>query len=438
MKKKYLFILLAFGLISQANSQKIDTKKLDTYFSILDSNQKFMGSIALSKNGKIVYTNQIGFQNYSNKKLPNESTKYLIGSISKTYTAVLIFKAIEEKKLRLNDTLKAFYPSIKNSDKITIEHLLSHRSGLGNFTSNFDYKTWHFKPHSEQEMIDIIIRYGIDFEPNAKAAYSNSNYVLLSFILEKIYSKSYDKILEEKIIIPLKLTRTSSSRKQDTLHNEAKSYKYNLDWIAERETDMSVPKGAGNISSTPSDIIKFADALFGGKLITKTHLELMKTQRDQHGMGLFQFPFYDRKCYGHTGGIDGFTSMFCYFPEEKIGYALTSNATNFDNNRINIAALSTIFDKPFDLPSFNKISLKSEDLDPYLGTYVSKEAMMTIEITKKDRILIAQAVGQAAFNLDAAEKDVFTFEFAGIVMEFDPPKSFTLKQSGHTIIFTKE
>lgn len=438
MLKKTILVFILIIHLSTSFSQKIDKKKLDSYFKILDSNHKFMGSIALSKNGKIVYSNQIGFKHVHTKSKADINTIYLIGSISKTYTAVLIFKAIEEGKLRLNDSLKTFYPSIKKSEKITIDQLLSHRSGIGNFTSNFDFKTWHFKPHTEQEMIDKIIRYGTVFEPNSKAEYSNSNYVLLSFILEKIYSKSYEKILEEKLIIPLHLSRTSAGKKLDSTKNEAISYKFNSGWVFERETDMSVPKGAGNVSSTPTDILKFADALFNGKIISKEHLELMKNQRDEYGMGLFQYPFYEKKIYGHSGGIDGFTSMFEYYPEEKIGYALTSNGTNYDNNKINIAALSAIFNKPYDLPNFKKQSLKTEELDQYLGEYHNSQAMMTIHITKNDRILIAQAVGQPAFNLEPAEKHVFTFEFGGVVLEFNPPKSFILKQGGQVIEFKKD
>jgi CubicO group peptidase (beta-lactamase class C family) len=111
-------------------------------------------------------------------------------------------------------------------------------------------------------------------------------------------------------------------------------------WNAEAETDISIPIGAGGIVSTPTDLTKFSDALFGGKLLKTESLEIMKTIKDQYGIGLFQIPFFDKKGYGHTGGIDGFTSVFIHFSDENISYALISNGTNFNNNDISIAVLS--------------------------------------------------------------------------------------------------
>tara|TARA_B110001454_G_scaffold164628_1_gene154269 strand:- start:549 stop:1157 length:609 start_codon:yes stop_codon:yes gene_type:complete len=202
---------------------------------------------------------------------------------------------------------------------------------------------------------------------------------------------------------------------------------------------MSIPLGAGGIVSSPSDLLQFAEALFNYKIISKNSLSKMKKLEDNYGMGLFKMPFYEKYGFGHTGGIDGFSSVFGYFPEEKYAFALTSNGTNYDNNQISIALLSVLFNKPFKIPSFKVYELESKDLDNYLGIYSSPSFPLKITIKKSDKILIAQATSQPAFNLEAIEKNKFEFKQAGIVLEFDAiNKQMTLKQGGGTYTLTKE
>lgn len=398
-----------------------------------------MGSVALSQNGKIIYTKQIGFADIENKIKPDENTKYRIGSISKTFTAILIFKAIENKKLNLNDKLDKYFPKIKNSTQITISNLLNHRSGIHNFTDNEDYLKWNTEKKTENQLIDIITKGGSDFEPDSKAEYSNSNYVLLSLILQKIYKKDYAKLLTEKIVKPIGLKNTYFGKPTNIKDNECYSYSFKGDWTKEAETDMSIPLGAGAIVSTPSDLTIFADALFNEKIVSSKTLEQMKTLKDNYGMGLFQIPFGKKIGYGHNGGIDGFTSVMYHFADNNVSMALTSNGTNFENNNISIALLSAIYDKPYEIPTFKTFDITTEDLDKYLGVYASTQIPLKITITKNDKTLIAQATGQPSFALDATEKDKFKFDQAGVVLEFNSAeKKMILKQGGGTFNFTKE
>ena len=120
MKKNIVIIFISVISIQVGLSQTIDTLKLNNYFKSLDSNNKFMGSVALMKNGKIIYKNQIGYSDIERQKKQNENTKYRIGSISKTFTSVLVFKAIEEGKLDLNKTINNYFPDIKNSNSILL------------------------------------------------------------------------------------------------------------------------------------------------------------------------------------------------------------------------------------------------------------------------------------------------------------------------------
>lgn len=435
-----LYTILLIVIVCQVGfAQNFDEIKLNNYFNALESNNRFMGSVAVIQNGKIIYSKSIGFLDFENNIKADENTKYRIGSISKTFTSVLVLKEVEEKKIDLNQTIDKYFPTIKNANKITVKLLLNHRSGIHNFTDDEDYLTWNTQPKSEKEMVALITNAGSDFEPDSKSQYSNSNFVLLTYILEKSMNKTYAELLKENITRPLGLENTYLGGKINTSKNECKSYKYKGTWKTETETEISIPLGAGGIVSTPIDLVKFSDALFDGKLLKKESLEIMMTIKDQYGIGLFQIPFYDKIGYGHTGGIDGFSSIFTHFSDGNISYALISNGANYNNNDISIAVLSAVYDKPYDIPEFSIYEVGSEDLDKYLGNYSSTQIPLKIAITKENRTLIAQATGQPSFPLEATAKDKFKFDQAGILLEFNPTeKTMLLKQGGGQFVFTKE
>jgi D-alanyl-D-alanine carboxypeptidase len=431
--------MLLMGISLPATAQSIDTAKLDAYFDALAANNKYMGSVAVSQNGKLIYTKTTGFADIASAKKADEATKYRIGSISKTFTTALIFKAVEAKKLTLSQPIATWFPSVKNAATITVGHLLSHRSGIHNFTDDSTYLSYNTKPKSRAEMLTLIARLDSDFAPGSRAAYSNANFVLLSYILETLHNKPYSQLLTEQITKPLGLTRTHFGGPIDLAANEANSYKFAGNWTKEPETDPSIPMGAGAIVSTPTELTRFAEALFGGKVVAENSLAQMKIIQDGYGTGLFQIPFGKRKSYGHTGGIDGFSSIFGYFPDDKIAFAATSNGSNYLNNDIYIALLSGVFGVPFSLPTFTTYTVSEADLAQYVGTYASPQIPLKITIAKTKEGLTAQATGQPAFPLEATEKDTFKFDKAGVVLEFTPAtRQMVLKQGGGVYTFTRE
>ena len=430
-----LFALIA----TSAFSQTFNTVRLDSLFMLLEKNNKFMGSIAISENGKTVYTKSIGYDDVAASEKSNINTKYRIGSISKTFTATLVFKALEEKKINLDQTIDKYFPTIKNAKKITINNLLNHRSGIHDFTNDSDYLKWNTQFQPRAKMIERINAGEAAFEPDTKGQYSNSNYVLLSYILEDIYKKPFSEILIQKIAKPLNLKNTYLGGKISLANNECYSYSLSGKWEKENETDISIPLGAGGIVSNPTDLNLFIEGLFAGKIISPEHLNQMKTVKEKFGMGIFEFPFFETKSYGHTGGIDGFRAVVSYFPTEKIALAITSNGLGYDYNNILLCALSSYFNKPYKIPSFSNISVSAATLDAYLGIYASSQVPLKIYISKKDNTLIAQANGQPSFPLESTTVNSFKFDPAGIVLEFNAEKKeMLLKQGGKEYLFQKE
>lgn len=430
----FLLFTFPFGF-----SQTFNKEKLNEYFQALKDHDKFMGSVAILKEGNIIYQKAIGFSDVETKKKNDIQTKFRIGSISKTFTAAMIFKAVEEGKLKLTQNIDSYFPTIKDAKIITVANLLNHRSGIHSFTDDENYLEYNTNPHSEVEMIAMISDGGSDFPPDSKGEYSNSNYVLLSYILQNTYGKPYGELLKEKITVPLELKDTYFGGAINLANNESNSYEFMGKWEKESETDSSIPMGAGGIVSTPTDLLMFMDGLFKGEIISKESLDIMKTITDDYGSGLFQFPFYDKTSYGHTGGIDGFTSVVGYFPKEDIGFAITSNGRNFNTNDISIVLLSSVFDKAFEIPSFKTVELISEDLDKFLGTYSTPKFPLKITFSKKGNTLIAQATGQPEIELVAAEDNLFKFDPAGATFQFFPDKNqMEFKQSGMVFMLDKE
>lgn len=433
-----LLIALLTGFTA-LSAQALNKEKLERYFAVLDSSERFLGSVALSQHGQLCYTRSVGFAQLEPLQKADESTRYRIGSISKTFTAVLVMKAIEAGKLNLDTPLSTFFPEIKNAANISIRHLLSHRSGIANFTDKPAYLAWHSQNRTRSEMLQHISTLESIFEPGSRSAYSNSNYVLLTLILEELYQQDYRDLLAQHITGPVGLTNTFFDPEASADSLGSRSYLFNTTWEESPTTHLSIPLGAGGIISTPTDLLRFAEALFGGKLVQKESLDAMCALRDQLGLGLFGLPFYDQRGFGHTGGIDGWSSVFGYFPDTKTAFALCANGSRINNNDVSIALLSAANGKPFDLPTFSIYTINEADLDLYPGSYASAQIPLKITIKREGQRLIAQATGQPSFPLEATALHIFKFEQAGIVMEFDPENQrLLLKQAGAEFLFERE
>ena len=187
---KYKLILMVSCIAFLFSQLNLNNKKLDKYLDTLEKYNKAMLSLAISYDDKIIYRKAIGFLSIKENKKSSPKTKYRIGSITKTMTALLIFQLIEKGKLSLDTKLEKFYPKIVNANKITISDLLYHRSGIQNFTNKTDYLTYNTKKKSKLELMGILERMEADFEPNTSIRYSNSAFsIVLGFIIEDLFEE---------------------------------------------------------------------------------------------------------------------------------------------------------------------------------------------------------------------------------------------------------
>ena len=340
-------ILAVFTAVS---AQTLDKAKLDQFFDRLAEKNKAMGSLTVARDGNILYTRAIGYSqiNGSERKPATTATRYRVGSITKMFTAAMIFQLVEEGKLKLTDTLDKFFPQIPNAKKITIAHILAHRSGIHDFIKEPDFRSWSMNPRTKDETLAFIARGTPDFEPGEKRSYSNAGYVLLGYIVERLDGKPYQDALKKRITGKLGLKDTyAGTGKTDVSKKESFSYSYAGDWKQHEEMDLSVAGGAAAIISTSSDLVKFIQALFDGKLISPENFNQMK-----NGMGMSENKLGGKTIYGHSGGTDGFSSTVFYLPEEKLAVAYTANAKVYSHGKIFSGILDIYYNKPFEIPTF--------------------------------------------------------------------------------------
>jgi D-alanyl-D-alanine carboxypeptidase len=437
-----LAALLGLGTLA-SHAQTLNAAKLDSLLNLLAANNKMMGSLALSHEGQVVYSHAFGAAQVAGAATTpaTPATRYRVGSVTKVFTATLIFQLIEEKKLTLATPLATFFPQLPNAGTITIDQLLSHHSGLHSFTSDPAYPGYLAQPKTQAELLAIIAKTTPDFAPGTKAAYSNSGYVVLGYIVEKLTRMPYAQAVQKRIVARAGLRSTYYGGKIKPQNQEASSYRQASGWQPDTETDMSIPGGAGAVVSTPADLARFLEGLFDGRLVSAASLAAMQEVRDGYGRGLFTAPFEGQKFYWHNGAIDGFRSAMAYLPADKLALALCSNGSTYSTDDVVVDALKIYFGKPYKLPDFKPTGYEPApaDLDRYAGTYASPQFPLKITVTRDGATLRAQATGQQALALEPVSPGEFKFDPAKINMKFEAASpTFTLRQGGATMLFTKE
>jgi D-alanyl-D-alanine carboxypeptidase len=442
--KTFLTSLITLATLSASHAQTLDKTKLDQYFDRLAEKNKAMGTLVIAKDGNVLYSRSIGYGRVGdgvNKPLTSTS-RYRIASITKTYTAVMIFQLVEEGKLKLTDPLARFFPQIANADKITIAQILAHRSGIHDALIDPN-----LRPQSKtssitkDEMLAIIAKGTPDFEPGTKHLYSNSGYALLGLIVEKLGGKTYAEALNNRITSKIGLKDTYvATGNIDINKNESLTYRYTGSWKQEAETHPSILFGGGSIISTPNDMAKFIHALFELKLISKEHLAIMKTIQDGEGSGMEPFLFAGKTFYGHTGGGDNYGAWLAYMPEEKLAVAYASNAKVYPVTDIMQSIMNIYYNKPFEIPTFESLTLSTDVLDKYVGVYSTTAAPVKFTVTRNGSTLYIQPPGQSAMPLEAIAQDKFKIEGTnGVSFEFDTAKKqMTVKRPVGERIFTKD
>lgn len=287
-KLSLLLALLLTAVTADLSLAKEKSKQIDELLSAYSRLNKLNGSVLVADGGEIIYEKGFGFANFEWQIKNTPDTKFRIASISKTFTAVLIMKAVEEGKLSLDAKLSDVLTWYRKDtgEKITIRHLLNHSSGIPNYFGVKGMKgPLDFASKMGNEKIDFL-QFGkyycqedLEFEPGSKWKYNNSGYFLLGLIAEQVYGKPFYQALEEKILIPAKM-KNSGDESADPLKiipYFADGYmKQNGKYVHQSYWNMSTAFAAGAIYSTVRDLFLFDQALYNENFLKKKTQEQMQ------------------------------------------------------------------------------------------------------------------------------------------------------------------
>lgn len=392
--KLYLFII-SIALYTHSFGQSKQDKELakQVQQSISDNFANFAPGCAvlLAKKGEVLLEKGYGTANLELNVPMKPEMVFRIGSITKQFTAVSILQLVDKGKIALSDSIQKFIRNFHFKGKtITIEHLLTHSSGIRGY-EQIDAKVPNairvdFTPKS---VIDSLDRLSLEFDPGTKYHYSNSNYFLLGYIIEAVTGKTYQQYLEENIFTPAGLHATFYENQEQIITNRASGYslsdgKYrNAGFIS-----MSTVYSAGALLSNVSDLFKWHQALYSGQLIKNetfakaiTPYKLNNGKQVEYGYGFFIKTENGINSIGHGGAIDGFRAIEMYYPDQDIFIALLINSEtdNFERFFQNISNIIT--GKKAD-NELKEIKLSGDILDNYTGTYKNDKYKVSIKIYK--------------------------------------------------------
>jgi CubicO group peptidase (beta-lactamase class C family) len=283
----------------------------------------------------VVFSKGYGIADLEFNVPADADTMFRIGSITKQFTATAILRLAEREKLDVDDPLSRFLPGYPRGDEITLRHLLTHTSGVPNYTDfGPEWVEIVARELSHEEMIALWKDRPLDFEPGERWNYSNSGYYLLGVVIEKASGKSYADFLHDELFEPLGLERTRYDSNGEVIANRAQGYGWEDDrhWN-DRLIGMSQPGAAGALISTAGDLVRWEMALVAGKAVSPASYEemtlpfVMNGGRETHyGMGLGLEPVAGLPAVSHGGGIFGFNSFLVHFYESGLTVAVISSS----------------------------------------------------------------------------------------------------------------
>ena len=360
------FFALALLLVCHVTLAQTKAEKIDQLISKYSEYGKFNGSVLVANQGQVILKKGYGMANME-WDMPNApNTKHRLGSITKQFTAMLILQLAQDGKLDLQAPITTYLPDYpkRTGNIITIHHLLTHTSGIPNYTSFPGFMESESRnPYTPEAFIEKFQDKDLDFKPGERFSYSNSGYFLLGVIAETLTGKSYEFLLNENIFKPLDMRATGFDNHSDILKNRATGYEKEIgSYKNAKYLDMSIPYAAGSMYSTAEDLYLWDQALYTNKLLSKKYMELyfkpqISAWQNSHyaygwGVGYSKIGTSKDSIYAiqHGGGVNGFNTNILRTPSDKSLIVLLNNTGGAPLSNITNAILGIINNKAYSMP----------------------------------------------------------------------------------------
>jgi CubicO group peptidase (beta-lactamase class C family) len=398
-----------------------DTARMDQVVQAYVANRQFMGSVLVVRGDQTIFSKGYGSANLE-WGLPNsQATRFRLGSITKQFTAASILLLEERGKLRTEDPVKKYLPDAPAAwDKITIYNLLTHTSGIPNFTSFPDYRKLEPFASTPEQLVARFRDKPLDFAPGEKFSYSNSGYVLLGYLLERITGGTYEKFVRENIFTPLGMKDSGYDSNTAVIPHRAEGYVAGTNGFEHAGfIHMSIPHAAGALYSTTGDLLKWEQGLFGGKVLSPESLQKMTTPfKGNYACGLFVDTAGGRKSLQHGGGIEGFNTQLSYWPEDKLTVVVLGNVNGQAPSAIAGRLGAIAHGEAVTLPGERTgIKLDPAVLSRYVGTYEAAPGMNML-ITLDGGQLFEKLGSQSAYPILPESETMFFLNVVDAQIEF--------------------
>jgi CubicO group peptidase (beta-lactamase class C family) len=434
-----LLTFLCSSLAPLARSQAPNTSRIDEIIQSYVSDKQFMGTVLVARDQTVILDKAYGFANLEWSVQNTPTTKFRLGSITKQFTSACVFLLQERGKLKIDDPVKKYMPDAPAAwDKITIYHLLTHTSGIPSFTSFPDYHSTEATPTTPEQLVARFRDKPLEFQPGGKWNYSNSGYVLLGYLIEKISGQTYEKFVQENIFTPLGMKDSGYDSNSEIIVHRASGYTPSKDGVENAGyIDMTIPLSAGALYSTTEDLLRWEQGLFGGKVLSPASLLKMTTPfLNDYACGVAVHVEKGHKLIDHGGGIEGFNTQLSYYPDDKLTIIALSNLNGSAPGAIATNLAATIHGEKVVLPSERKeIKLPTKTLAQYVGDY-QLSPNFSLNIRLEGDQLISRATGQGDLKIYPESETMFFTKDLDAELEFVKNEKgevthLILHQNGH-------
>jgi CubicO group peptidase (beta-lactamase class C family) len=409
-----LFISIAVSVRAQ------DTSRIDQIIQSYVSAKTFMGTVLVARGGEVLFSKGYGMADLEWDVPNSPSTKFRLGSVTKQFTAASILLLEERGKLKVDDPVKKYMPDAPAAwDKITIFHLLTHTSGIPSFTGFPDYSQTEPFETTPEKLVARFRDKPLEFQPGEKWNYSNSGYVLLGYLIEKVSGQKYAAFVQENIFTPLGMKDSGYDSNFEIIPHRADGYAPGKNGpVHAGFIHMSIPFSAGSLYSTTEDLLRWERGLFGGKVLSTASLQKMTTPfKEDYAFGLSVRTTGGHKVIDHGGGIEGFNTHLAYYPEDQTTIVVLANLNGPASDIAGkLGALA--HGQPVKLITERKeITLPAAKLASFIGTYELAPGI-NLMITLDGNQLMTQLTGQDKIPIFAESETMFFLKVVDAQLEF--------------------
>lgn len=337
------------------------------------------GAVVLMTRGDAtLYRGAVGQANLELDVPLTPDQAFRIASVTKMFTAATVLRLAEQGKLSLDDKLSAYVPDIANGDQITIRQLLNHTAGVSDIVHTIT-PGFSRRDVDTATLLEDVKSRPAAFAPGTRWSYSNAGFILLGAVIEKVAGKRWYEAVRDEVVMPVGLKHTTYGAAGPLIPGRVAGYTTEGQTHAVRNANpisASIPAAAGGLVSTADDLAAWMRALVGGRLLDKTSLDAMGTAAPdvpgtspayRYGLGLYLWTVRGEPMIGHTGQIDGFTSMVAYLPSRDVTLVVLANDDAFDAQTLGRRLAAIAVGQPYAVVT--PVAPSAETLAALAGTY---------------------------------------------------------------------